>query len=181
MKPGPELDALVHENVLNLCHHDWKPDQWPTPSGGLHYASKCAKCEAWSHLTVWLNTPNYSRDMGMAWLVVEKLRLGGSLVSIAPEPDGMWVVSCTKALNPKGDGTADGFDDTYPDTTVKVASPAHGVCLLAVDYLLDEATLNEYLVDCMFCGETRAKGHTKDCPAHDMGPELQKAFQRHEP
>lgn len=171
MKPGRELDVLVHEKVMGFCAHGWAHD-------GHGDRTTCSKCGKHERHVAYPDTPRYSTDMGAAWAVVEKFRVGGSLVSISAQPEGHWFVNASKALNPNGDGTADGWDDTYPDTTVRVASPAHGICLVAVDHLLDEADRNEFLVDCLFCGETQAKGHAPDCTFLRMRPDIQEEFRK---
>lgn len=168
MRPGRELDELVHEKVMGLCAHDWR-----SVGGKL---TTCRKCPAVAAVAAIEATPAYSADVGAAWAVVEKLRIGGSLVSVSPQPEGHWFVNASKALNPRGDGTADGWDDTYPDTTVRVANPAHGICLVAADHLIDEADLNEFLVVCLFCGQTQANGHDEGCPYPTMRPDVQEAL-----
>lgn len=149
MKPGPELDALVREKFF--VHEIFSLLNPPQP---------------------------YSQEIGAAWLVVEELRLQGQLVGVFSQPDGSWIVSSSKALNPNGDGTADGYDDTVNDTTVRVASPAHGICLVSVEFDLPDGVLDEYVVDCTFCGRTRTRGHEKDCPYPRMRPDLQEFFRK---
>lgn len=171
MKPGPELDALVHEKVFEMCVHEWLRD-------GHGDETFCKKCKGGWLFTAVHTTPKYSTDMGAAHLVVENQRRQGQYVSVSPQPEGDWIVCSTKALNPRGDGTADGFDDTMPDTTVRVLTPAHGICLVAVDYLLPSGSLDEYVVDCALCGRTRTRGHEADCPFPSLRPDLQEVFRR---
>lgn len=171
MKPGRELDALVHEKVFDLCAHDWRTD-------GHGDRTSCRKCGAFERTTAIIHTPEYSTEMGAAWAVVELLRRRGSLVSVSAQPEGFWIVSADKALNPRGDGTADGWDDTTPDLAMKVATPAHGICLVAVDYLLVEEVLDEYMIDCVFCKATRKEGHLRGCSVASMGPEVQEIFRK---
>ena len=138
----------------------------------------CNKCNEQSAFTAVHETPPYSTDMGAAWHVVVKMRLWGQYVSVCPQPDGSWVVSSAKALNPNGDGTADGYDDTMQDVSVKVSNPAHGVCLVAVDDFLGAEVLDEYLVDCVLCGRRRTDGHEDGCPFPSLHPDLQEYFRR---
>lgn len=153
MKPGPELDALVHEKVFEMCVHEWLRD-------GHGDETFCKKCKGGWLFTAVHTTPNYSTDMGYAWAVVEHERLHGQYVSVSPQPDGTWIVSSVKALNPRMDGTAD------------------GICLVAVDYLLPSGSLDEYVMDCALCGRTRTRGHEADCPFPSLRPDLQEVFRR---
>jgi len=164
MNPGRELDILVHEQVLRLCVHD---DQFLSADTG--YVYRCRKCGSNGHGLERKepNPPPYSTDMTAAWKVVEGLRLGGSLIGIVPRPDGLWIVSNTKTLNPRGDGTADDYDDTYPDFAFRVPNPAFGVCIAAAQWCIPEDALDVYLMVCMMCDKTVSQGHTKGCPMGD--------------
>ena len=156
LEPGRELDVCLHEKVLQLCAHAWgsgfSPDGLDT---GRDYV--CPKCRGNSRFVAHLETPRYSTDPGDAWLLVEHMRRGGLFVHVANQPDGMWLVSAEKALNPRGDGTADGYDDTMPGVMVKTATMPHGVCLVALDQytLLSEGALDPWAFDPM--AEFKAK------------------------
>lgn len=156
MKPGHEMDALIHKEVFGLCDHEWRdPDS--------RVGAQCTRCKAQSAFTAVQETPAYSGSMAAAWVVVEKLRLEGRLISLSPHSSGMWLVCDAKALNPRGDGTADGFDDTVPESRFWVESPAHGVCLAALEWALPEEAIAPYLFDCLYCGRDRLH-HGRECP-----------------
>ena len=169
MKPGPELDVVVHEHFVKKCAHVWLRD-------GHGDETLCRKCGA-SHLfTAIREVLRYSTEMGAAWTLVETLRKDGVLVTVSAQPDGSWVVAGDPALNPREDGTADGYDDTMPGRSLRTATSAHGICLLAVEDALAEGALNEFLVDCAFCGRCRIHGHEPGCPFPAMHPDLPETF-----
>lgn len=162
MKPGPALDAFVHEHVFGLCNHVWAMASGAVP-GGWHHARQCSKCMVYETFVVHPNTPPYSTDISAAWGVMEHLRRGGCLLSILPEPRGTWWVTPQKALNPRGDGTAEGWDDTIPESTYRTQTAMHGICLAAIDYLLEEEALQDYVV-CRLCQELECE-HAASCLA----------------
>lgn len=162
MKPGPELDALVHEHVFQLCNHVWVIASGAVP-GGWHHNRQCSKCAVYESLVVHVNTPPYSTDIAAAWGVMEHLRRGGWLLSILPEPRGTWWVTPQVALNPRGDGTAEGWDDTLPECTFRTQTVMHGICLAAVEHLLGEEVLKDYVV-CRICQELE-QAHAESCLA----------------
>lgn len=137
------MDALIHETIFKMCAHDWgQPDSAPT-SWVESPRWVCAKCGCGKWGCMYGVPPEYSTEIGRAWLILSKMQ--GMLLSIAAQPDGFWIVSFAKALNPKEDGTSDGYDETMPETAVQVQDPAHGICLLALD---DENLMAEYLIHC---------------------------------
>lgn len=160
MKPGPELDALVHEKVMGRCPHDW--EHWPRTTMHPDGYRTCKLCKADDRF-VQTDIPRYSTNMVAAWLVVEKMRLGGELAVIAALPDGSWSVSYEKALNPRGDGTADDWDHTTPHCRFRTVTPTHGICIGAVDMYLDEDALDEWKIGCFVCDTTHKEGHKPTC------------------
>lgn len=134
-----DMNALVHEKVMGFCVHQW----------GYDYHERqtyCARCPARYGFVVHMHTPLYSHDLNMAWLVVEKLRETGEYVTITPSIKNArgYTVSRSKALNPHGDGTADGWDNTQDSVVVTAPSAAYGICLVAVAEYLPEGALDEY-------------------------------------
>ena len=105
----------------------------------------------------------FSTDIRLAWAVLERARLWGRYVSVIPRPDGRWSAGTAKALNPRGDGSADGYDDTAFDWHVVGSTTAQVICLAVVVDRLDAASAREHVVSCMFCETTEAEGHLPRC------------------
>lgn len=149
LKPGPALDAFVHERVFGLCAHDW--------NGQQERGRICAKCGIYEFASEQPHPPAYSTDIPEAWKVLEKQRLRGEYIQVAPEPEGTWCVGASKALNPREDGTADGYDDTSFRRMYRVPSAAFGICLTAVDRHFDDEHLATLSL-CPFCQRVHEEG-----------------------
>jgi len=177
MKAGPEFDALIHEKHFSLCAHDWAKVS-RVVLGGRHVVPQCSKCGALEAMVVHVETPKYSTDITAAWAVVETERQRGGYISLTPLPNGKWRANRSKALNPRGDGTADNYDDTYPDSHVEADTAPMAICMAVAPFFLDEADMAEYLVECWVCGGTKARGHEPGCSVAKLPPEIQRAFTR---
>ena len=175
MKAGPEFDALIHEHHFRLCHHEWVKVM-NVVRGGRHLSRQCSKCKALDAIVVHVETPKYSADITAAWTVMENERRRGGYISIAPLPNGKWRAVRSKALNPNGDETADDYDDTYPDFQVEADTAPMAICMSVAHFFLDEADMDEFLVDCWVCGGTKARGHKPGCSVVDLSPEMQRVF-----
>ena len=175
MKAGPEFDALIHEKHFGRCAHEWATVT-NIVMGGRHLTRQCSKCKAFEPLVVHVETPKYSTDITAAWTVMENERKRGGYISIAPLPDGKWRAVRTKALNPNGDGTADDYDDTYPDFQVEADTAPMAICMSIAHFFLEEEVMADYLVDCWVCGGTKAQGHAPGCSVVDLSPEMQRVF-----
>ena len=154
--PGADLDALVHAHVFGLCPHAWRERH------GGDAAPRCSKCGISSDFVYATTVPPYSTSAALAWSVAERLRLDGSLVSVHARPDGTWETRVEYALNPRGDGTADGWDETLVAASVRTLTMPHGVCLVAVAPSLPEDGLDPYLAACPDCGRD-VLDHARDC------------------
>lgn len=159
-EPGRELDYLIHRKVVGLCNHDWQRVKQT-------HRKKCSKCGASDATTMHLAAPHYSTDIGHAWQIVEKARLDGTFIVIAPLPDGAWIISEEKALNPHGDGTADGWDETWVGVRLRATTAAFGICLLSLYWEFEEGTFDEFLADCPDCGRLIGTRHAPDCRQYD--------------
>ncbi len=85
MKPGPELDALVAEQVLGLCVHEWEKD--------ARAVWHCGKCGEWSaYLPPWPPQDPYSQIILYGWQVVEKMHKDGYGVRLSDKSGatGSW-------------------------------------------------------------------------------------------
>jgi hypothetical protein len=175
VKPGRELDALLHEKHFGLCHHSWDRVTGIV-FGGEHHSRQCSKCKALEPLVVHSETPPYSTDITAAWTVMEHERRRGGYICLSPLPNGQWRAVRSKALNPKGDGTADDYDDTYPDFHVLADTAPMAICMAVGHFFLDEAVMDEFTIGCFVCGTVQAKGHEPGCAVADLSLELQGAF-----
>lgn len=177
MKAGRELDALIHEKHFRLCPHEWALTT-DIVLGGEHHSRQCSKCKALEPLVVHMETPRYSTDITAAWTIVEESRRRGGYISVAPLPNGKWRAVRSKALNPNGDGTADDYDDTYPEHHVEAATAPMAICMAVAPFFLKDEEMAEYLVECWVCGGMKAEGHLSGCSVADLSPEMQKVFTR---
>jgi len=71
MEAGKELDKLVHQQVFQLCVHDWKLRYSKRNDNSYYYCPKC-KDKFWGLMPE--STPRYSRDISVAWQVLEKIK-----------------------------------------------------------------------------------------------------------
>lgn len=93
MEPGPELDTLMAEKVMN---HPM-PDFIPEDALDLYLAGTPIHCDGWTCVCrydegdtpKWVPDP-YSTDISAAWPVVEKMGL-----AVSPLRNGDW--ACCKA------------------------------------------------------------------------------------
>ena len=176
MKPGPDLDALIAEKLMTQCVHDDVTERAVTG-----YRHRCRKCGDLGH-GMTRGTPPcpaYSTDITAAWSVLENTRLHGAFISVTPRPDGRWSASRAKALNPRGDGTSDDYDDTYPEYSIVADTAPMAICMAALSVFLYNE-MDEYLVDC-FCGKTVSQPHASDCAFDSLNSDVQEAFRRVRP
>jgi hypothetical protein len=141
VEPGLELDALVHELVLDKCIHTWIP-------GGLW--ATCSKCSKKIRLPLRGGVPDYhpppySTDIRWAWVLMEAQFKQGECLQIHPDIDGQWVVHTMRWT--KNTDTLRIWDDTAFRPSYKCRTAPHAICIAAIDGLVDEEVVEQWDYD----------------------------------
>lgn len=130
MKPGREMDALIHQRVFGLCVHVWETEETDHFVGERKHT--CAECGDVKETTYPMLGPRshlapyYSTSIAAALQVLEKM----DSCQVEKNPHyadrhgGLWFVSVT-TYNPERYGEA--YADTLPHAISLAALQAFGV------------------------------------------------------